>query len=148
MDITPDLPSLNIYNLFNNERIRIYLCKHNRMSLNTMDYFVKQISHLSKGVVIVADVNCCILTTMLLESLLLSNRDHLLPSSLAYLPYTQCNAPFGNFSKLHPCQAYILFVIVISLSQTGSMLAFVFSGSDDDHGLNPFDLKRQCVLII
>jgi len=54
MDITPDLPSLNIYNLFNNERIRIYLCKHYCMSLNTKDYFVKQISHLSKGVVIVA----------------------------------------------------------------------------------------------
>jgi len=27
--------------------------KHNRMSLNTKDYFVKQIIHLSKGVVIV-----------------------------------------------------------------------------------------------
>jgi len=36
---------------------------------------------------------------------------------------------------------------VISLSQTGSVLAFVFSGSDDDHGLNPLDLKGQCVLI-
>jgi len=54
MDITPDLPFLNIHNQFTNERISIYLDKHNHMSLNTKDYFVKQISHLSKGVVIAA----------------------------------------------------------------------------------------------
>jgi len=54
MDITPDLPFLNIYNQLTNERISIYLDKHNRMFFNTKDYFVKQISHLSKGVVIVA----------------------------------------------------------------------------------------------
>jgi len=54
MDITPDLPFLHIYNLFTNERISIYLDKHNHMSLNSMDYFVQQISHLSKDVVIVA----------------------------------------------------------------------------------------------
>jgi len=30
------------------------LDKHSRKSLDTKDYFVKQISHLSKGVVIVA----------------------------------------------------------------------------------------------
>jgi len=34
--------------------IRVYLDKYNRMSLDNKDYFVKQISHLSKGVVIVA----------------------------------------------------------------------------------------------
>ena len=54
MDITPDLPFLNIHNPFANERINVYLNKHNRMSLNTKEYFVKQISHLSKGLVIVA----------------------------------------------------------------------------------------------
>ena len=54
MDITPDLPFLNIHNPFTNEKISVYLDKHNHMSLNTTDYFVKQISHLSKGVVIAA----------------------------------------------------------------------------------------------
>jgi len=47
MDITPDLPFLNIHNLFTNERISVYLDKHNRMSLNSKDYFVEQISNLS-----------------------------------------------------------------------------------------------------
>ena len=56
MNITPDLPVLNIYNLFTNERISIYLDKHICMSLDTKDYFVKQINHLSKGVEIVASV--------------------------------------------------------------------------------------------
>jgi len=58
MNITPDLPFLNIHtsNPFTNERISVYLDKHNRMSLNTKDYFVKQISHLSKGVVIAISV--------------------------------------------------------------------------------------------
>jgi len=54
MDITPDLPFLNIHNPFTNERISVYLDKHNRMSLNKKDYFVEQTSHLSKGVVTVA----------------------------------------------------------------------------------------------
>jgi len=55
MDITPDLPFLIIYsNPFTNQRIIVYLDIHNRMSLNTKGYFVKQLSHLSKGVVIVA----------------------------------------------------------------------------------------------
>ena len=54
MDITPDLLLLNIHNLFINERISVYLDKHNSMFLNTKDDFVKQISFLSKGVVIVA----------------------------------------------------------------------------------------------
>jgi len=54
MDITPDLPFLNIHNPFTNERISVCLDKHNRISLNTKEYFVKQISHLSKGVVILA----------------------------------------------------------------------------------------------
>jgi len=52
--ITPDLPFLNIHNPFTNERISEYLDKHCRMSLDIKNYFVKQISHLSKGVVIVA----------------------------------------------------------------------------------------------
>jgi len=54
MDITPDLPFPNIHNPFTNERISVYLDKHNRMSLNKKDYFVEQTSHLSKGVVTVA----------------------------------------------------------------------------------------------
>jgi len=54
MDSTPDLPFLNIHNPFTNEKISVYLDKHNCMFLNTKDYFVKQISHLSKGVVVVA----------------------------------------------------------------------------------------------
>ena len=52
----PDLPFLNIHNLFTNESISVYLDKHSRMSLGTKNYFAKQISHLSKGVVIVASV--------------------------------------------------------------------------------------------
>jgi len=54
MNMTPDLPFLYIHNPFTNERISIFLDKHSHMSLDTKDYFVKQISHLSKGVVIVA----------------------------------------------------------------------------------------------
>jgi len=54
MHITPDLPLLIIHNPFTNTRISVYLDKHRRMSLDTKDYFVKQISHLSKGVLIVA----------------------------------------------------------------------------------------------
>jgi len=34
----------------------LYSDKHNLMSLDTKDYFVKETSHLSKGVVIVASV--------------------------------------------------------------------------------------------
>jgi len=53
MNITPDLPFLNIHNSFTNERISVYLdiiaCLWTQII-----YFVKQISHLSKGVVIVA----------------------------------------------------------------------------------------------
>jgi len=59
MDITPDLPFLDIHNPFNNERIRVYLDKHNNMSFNTSDCFVKQISQ-SKGVVIVASASMSI----------------------------------------------------------------------------------------
>jgi len=54
MNIMPDLQFLKNLNLFTNERISVYLDKHNCMYLNTKDYYVKQISHLSKGVVIVA----------------------------------------------------------------------------------------------
>jgi len=58
MIITPDLPFLNIHNLFTNERISVYLDKYSRMFLDTKDYFVNQISHLSKGVVITFSVLC------------------------------------------------------------------------------------------
>jgi len=44
MDITLDLTFLNIHNLYTNERISVYLDKHNGMLLNTKDYFVKQIT--------------------------------------------------------------------------------------------------------
>ena len=54
MDITPNLPYLNIYNHITNESISVYLDKHSRISLDIKNYLVKQISHLSKGVVIVA----------------------------------------------------------------------------------------------
>jgi len=54
MNITLDLPFLNFHNPFTNERISVYLDKHIRMSLDTRDYFVKQINHFSKGLVIVA----------------------------------------------------------------------------------------------
>ena len=54
MDTTPDLPFLHVYYLFTNERISVYLDQHIRMYLDTKDDFVKHISHLSKGVVIVA----------------------------------------------------------------------------------------------
>jgi len=54
MSIPSDLQFLNINNPFTNERMSVYLDKHRHMSLDRKDYFVKQISHLSKGVVIVA----------------------------------------------------------------------------------------------
>jgi len=54
MDIMPDLLFQNMHKPFTNESFSLYFNKHNSMSLNTRDYFVKQISHLSKGVVIVA----------------------------------------------------------------------------------------------
>ena len=54
MNIMPDLPFLNIHNIFTNERISVYLDKHSHKSLDTKDHFVKQIGHMSKGVVIVA----------------------------------------------------------------------------------------------
>jgi len=53
MNITLDLPFLNIHNPFSNERISVYFDKHSRMPSDTKDYFVKQINLLSKGVVIV-----------------------------------------------------------------------------------------------
>jgi len=54
IDITQDLPFLNIHNLFTNERISVYFDKHSRIVVDTKDYFVKQINHLSMGLVIVA----------------------------------------------------------------------------------------------
>jgi len=54
MNITQEHKFLNIHKPFTNERISVYLEKYSRMSLDTKDYFVKQISHLSKGVVILA----------------------------------------------------------------------------------------------
>jgi len=41
--------------------ISVYLDKHSRMSLNTKDYFFKQISHVYKGVIIVAWALCQLL---------------------------------------------------------------------------------------
>ena len=58
MNITSDLPFLNIHNLFTNERLSVYLTEHSRMSSDTKDYFVIHISHLSKGVVLVASGQC------------------------------------------------------------------------------------------
>jgi len=54
MNIKSDLPFQNIHYPFTNKRINIYLDKHSRMLLDTKDYFVYQISHLSTGVVIAA----------------------------------------------------------------------------------------------
>jgi len=53
MNITPVLPIPNFQIPFTNERISVYLYKHSPMSLDTKDFFVKLISHVSKGVVIV-----------------------------------------------------------------------------------------------
>ena len=50
LNITPDHPFLNILNMFTNEIISAYLDKHGRLSLDTKDYFVKQVSHMCKGV--------------------------------------------------------------------------------------------------
>jgi len=47
-------PTSKYDNLFTNESISIYLDKHSCMSLDTNDFLVNQISHLSKGMVIVA----------------------------------------------------------------------------------------------
>ena len=58
MNITLNLPFLNIHNLFTNERISVYLDKHTRTSLDIKNYAVKQNSHLSKSAVIVAIVWC------------------------------------------------------------------------------------------
>ena len=49
MDITLDLPFLNIHNLFTNERISVYLDEHNRMFFNTKDYNVIQKTPLVDG---------------------------------------------------------------------------------------------------
>ena len=54
MNITSGLPFLNKLNPLTNERISVYLDKLSRMPLGTKDYFVKQFSHLRKGMVIVA----------------------------------------------------------------------------------------------
>jgi len=58
---------VKMYDPFTNERIGVYLDKHSRMSLEITDYFVKQISHLSKGVVIVASVHCQLLQSPVTE---------------------------------------------------------------------------------
>jgi len=56
MNIRPDLWFLNIHYPFTNEQFSVYLDKHSLISLDTMNYFVKQISYLSKGVILVASV--------------------------------------------------------------------------------------------
>ena len=58
MNITPDVPFLNIHNPCANDRISIFFDKHSCMCLDTKDFFVKQNSHLSKGVVMVASAYC------------------------------------------------------------------------------------------
>jgi len=50
MNITTDFQFLNILNMFTNAIISAYLDKHGRLSLDTKDYFVQQVSHLCKGV--------------------------------------------------------------------------------------------------
>jgi len=102
MNITPDLPFLNIHNPFTNESISVYLDKHSCMSLDTKNFFVKQVSHLSKGVVIVG---------LTFEGLLLQLVDpvllrvqHLLPleqvlrilTPLHQLLLTNCQVPEGK----------------------------------------------------
>jgi len=49
MNITP---FLYMHNPFTNEKINVYLDKHSLMSFGTNDNKFKQISHLSRGVVI------------------------------------------------------------------------------------------------
>ena len=44
MNIKSDIPFLNIHNPFTNEMGSVYLDKHSRMYLDTMDYFVKQMT--------------------------------------------------------------------------------------------------------
>jgi len=58
MNITHDLPFLNIHNSFTNKRISVYWGKQSPMSLDAKDYFVKQTSHLSKRRVLVASAQC------------------------------------------------------------------------------------------
>ena len=51
IDNTPDLPFLNIQNPFTmNESLSVHLDKHNHIALDTQDYFVKQVSPLTKEV--------------------------------------------------------------------------------------------------
>jgi len=57
MNIMLDHPFLNVHYLFTNERISVYMDKQSRMSLDIKDYLVKQNSHLSKGVAIVASAS-------------------------------------------------------------------------------------------
>jgi len=76
MNITPDLLFLNIHNPFTNERISVYMDKHCRMSLDRKDYFLKQISHLSKGVVIVTSAICQFTIEMLDSSLPLTQVEY------------------------------------------------------------------------
>jgi len=56
MNITSELPFLNIHNPFTSKRISVYSDKHSRMPMDTKDYFVKRISRLSKGMVILPSV--------------------------------------------------------------------------------------------
>jgi len=58
MNNMSNLLFLNIHNPLIDERISVYLDKHCPIYLDTKDYFVKQISHLSKVVVKVASASC------------------------------------------------------------------------------------------
>jgi len=42
MNITRDLPFLNIYNPITNKMISVYLDKHSRMSLDTKDFLLNK----------------------------------------------------------------------------------------------------------
>jgi len=53
-----DLLLLNMHKPITNERSSVYSDRHNRMSLNTKDYFIKQIKHFSKAVVFLAYAKC------------------------------------------------------------------------------------------
>jgi len=66
IDIKPELPFLNSHTAFTNERISVYLDKQQHV-FGHKNYFVEQISNLSKGVVVVASALCPLLVLCLLK---------------------------------------------------------------------------------
>jgi len=61
MDNTPDLPFINIHNPFTNEKSSVFMDKHNCMSSSTKDYFIKHISHMTKGMVLIVSAYCLLI---------------------------------------------------------------------------------------